>query len=270
VRVERVADPGDPRLDDYRDVRDPERRLARGQFVAETSDVVAALVACGRFPVESLLATEASLAALGGVVDALPSGTPVYVASHAVIQAVVGFRFHRGCLAVGRRVAEPSLSEVLALDPRLVVLCEDLVNPDNVGGVFRNALAFGADAVLLSSRCCDPLYRKVVRVSMGAVLRVPFARMTDWGAGLERLREAGFAVLALTTSGGVDVGELASLPERVAVLVGAEGEGLGAASREAASMRVTIPMAPGVDSLNVATAAGIVLWRVGRRGSARR
>jgi tRNA G18 (ribose-2'-O)-methylase SpoU len=268
VRVERVVEAGDARLDDYRELRDPERRLARGQFVAETREVVAALVRGGRYPVESVLLTEASLAALGGAVEGLPAGTPVYVASHAVIQAVVGFQFHRGCVAIGRRETEPSLSEVLAAGPRLVVLCEDLVNPDNVGGVFRNALAFGADAVLLSSRCCDPLYRKVVRVSMGAVLRVPFARVADWGAGIVRLREAGFGVLALTTSGGVDVGELAALPERVAVIVGAEGEGLSAASREAASMAVTIPMAAGVDSLNVATAAGIVLWRV--RGRHRR
>jgi tRNA G18 (ribose-2'-O)-methylase SpoU len=262
MRIEPVADARDARLDDYRELRDPERRLARGQFVAETRDVVASLIGCGRFPVESVLLTEASLAALGRAVDALPASTPVYVASHATIQAVVGFRFHRGCVAVGRRGTEPSLSDVLAADPRLLVLCEDLVNPDNVGGVFRNALAFGADAVLLSSRCCDPLYRKVVRVSMGAVLRVPFARLSDWPGSIATLRQAGFAVLALTTSGGVDVGELGALPERLAVLLGGEADGLSPASREAASMRVTIPMVRGVDSLNVATAAGIVLWRL--------
>jgi len=258
VPTERVDDPRDRRLDDYRDVRDPERRLARGQFIAETRDVVAALLRGGRYPVESVLATEASVAALGP----LPAGIPVYVASHEVIQSVVGFEFHRGCLAVGRRGAEPSVAELLVGSPRLLVLCEDLVNPDNVGGVFRNALAFGADAVLLSSRCCDPLYRKVVRVSMGASVRVPFARVPDWIGGIGDLLNAGFAVLALTTSGGMDVGALERLPSRVAVLLGTEGDGLRAASRQAASRRVTIPMMAGVDSLNVATAAGIVLWRV--------
>jgi len=258
VALIHVTDVADARLDDYRDVQDPERRVARGQFIAETREVVATLIRSGRHAMESVLATEAAVAALGS----LPPALPVYVASHALIQAVVGFRFHRGCLAVGRRGPEPSRADVLARDPRLLVLCEDIGNPDNVGGMFRNALAFGVDAVLLSSRCCDPLYRKVVRVSMGASVRVPFARVPDWIDGIGRLREAGFAVLALTTSGGVDVGTLPSLPSRVAVLVGAEGDGLDEASRQAATLRVTIPMAAGVDSLNVATAGGIVLWRV--------
>jgi tRNA G18 (ribose-2'-O)-methylase SpoU len=189
----------------------------------------------------------------------------VFVASHATIKRVVGFNFHRGCLAIGERQETSSPSALIEAcgSGRPLLVLERLSYPDNVGAVFRNALAFAAGGVLLSPGCGDPLYRKAIRVSMGGSLQVPFACSTDWPADLERLREAGFSVLALTPhSAAADIARMRSFPERVALLLGAEGQGLSDAAREHADTEVRVAMAPGVDSLNVATAAAIALHRL--------
>ena len=199
--------------------------------------------------------------ALRDVVD----GVPLYVVDEATIRSVVGFAFHRGCLALGERGLPDAMKPLLA-SHRLVVL-ERVTNPDNVGAVFRHAAALGADGVLLSPGCGDPLYRKAVRVSMGAALRLPFATSTDWPADIDRLRAHGFTLVALTPDGDVDVAELGTsrpVPERVALLLGAEGEGVSPAARAAADVAVAIRMAGRGHSLNVATASGIALHRLAR------
>lgn len=261
MRVEPVDDLGDPRLADYRDLADAGRR---GTFVAESRLIVRRLVESGRFPIRSVLLTRPGYEDLRDVLEARRD-IRVFVASHATIKGVLGFNFHRGCLAIGERQATPSPSAVIeacAVGRPLVVL-ERLSYPDNVGAVFRNALAFGAGGVLLSPGCGDPLYRKTIRVSMGGSLQVPFASSNDWPADLERLREAGFSVLALTPhSAAADIARQRTFPERVALLLGAEGEGLSPAAREHADAELRIAMAPGVDSLNVATAAAIALHRL--------
>jgi tRNA G18 (ribose-2'-O)-methylase SpoU len=189
---------------------------------------------------------------------------PIYLTSHEVARAVVGFDFHRGCVALGERGVEPSLEALMdPPGPRVVLALEDVSNPDNVGGVFRNARAFGADAIFLSAGCADPLYRKAIRTSMGASLVTPFAHLPDWAAALARLRKAGYTLVALTPDPfALDIATLgvgAPIPSRVALLLGAEGPGLSTATLGAADLQMQIAMVPGVDSLNVATAAAIAL-----------
>jgi tRNA G18 (ribose-2'-O)-methylase SpoU len=269
-RIERVEDAADPRLIDYRDLRDSAVRLRHGLFIAESREIVRQLLAGTRFPARSALMTPPALVALRPALAAADPGPRVFVAHHDVIRAVSGFHFHRGCLAVGERGAEPTPAALLdPRGPRLVLVLDDLTNPDNVGGAFRNAMAFAVDAVLLSAGSADPLYRKSIRTSMGGALRVPFARLPDWAAGLARIRVAGYAIVALSPdAAALDLARLGGaspLPDRVALLVGSEGGGLGPDSRAAADVDVRIPMAPGVDSLNVATAIGIALHHL-RRG----
>jgi tRNA G18 (ribose-2'-O)-methylase SpoU len=199
------------------------------------------------------------VAALRPLIDLLPDDVPVHVAGQEVMDAIVGFPLHRGMLALGRRGEESSAEALLAragARVRVVVLF-GIANHDNMGGIFRNAAAFGADAVLLDADCCDPLYRKAIRVSVGAALVVPFARLKRGEDVPALLDRHGFTALALTPSGAVDLKDLAP-PARAAVLLGAEGPGLPA-DILARTRRVRIPMASGFDSLNVATASGIVL-----------
>ena len=274
ARFEAIEDAADPRLDDYRDLRDAALRVRQGVFIAESREVVRLLLAGTRFRARSVLATPPALAALRPALDAAVPAPRVLVAHHDVIREVAGFDFHRGCLAVGERGAEPAL-DALVVPPgaRLVLVLEDVSNPDNVGAIFRNAMAFAVDGVLLSARSVDPLYRKAIRVSMGGSLRVPFARLSDWAGGLARLRAAGYTVVALTPSAAAlaldRLGIQQPLPDRVALLVGSEGHGLGAEARAAADLDIRIPMAPGVDSLNVATAVGIALFHLRHRGPVR-
>jgi tRNA G18 (ribose-2'-O)-methylase SpoU len=251
---ERITDPADSRLAPYRDLRDGGLAARRGLFVAEGRPLVRRLLAGGRFRTHSVLATEPMAEALQDVVD----GVPVYVVDETTIRSVVGFPFHRGCLALGER-AGPVAIEPLLASRRLVVL-ERVTNPDNIGAVFRNAAALGADGVLLSPGCGDPLYRKAIRVSMGAALRLPFATSTGWPADLDRLRARGFTLVALTPDGDVDVASLHA--ERIAVILGAEGDGVSPAVRDIADAWVAIPMAPGDHSLNVAVACAIALHRL--------
>ena len=260
--IETIDDPADPRVADYRALQDAELRRRRGLFVAESRAVVRSLLASSRFRTRSVLLTASALDSLREALRA--ADVPVYLASHEVARAVVGFDFHRGCVALGERGPEPRLETLVARPgPRLVLALEDVSNPDNVGGVFRNARAFGADAILLSAGSADPLYRKAIRTSMGASLATPFAHLADWMDGLARLRAAAYTLVALTPdASALDItllGERRAVPSRVALLLGAEGSGLRAGTREAADVLWRIAMAPGVDSLNVATAAAIAL-----------
>jgi tRNA G18 (ribose-2'-O)-methylase SpoU len=248
----------DARLADFRAL--PERRLEQqsGRFVAESEMVVRKLLAS---PLRtcSILLTAPRLAALEGALAAAPRDFPVYVVPQAVMDQVAGFHVHRGCLAIAERPHPAALPAAA----RLVVVLVDLVDVDNLGAMARNAAAFGADALLLSPRCADPFYRKAVRTSAGAVLTLPIARAARWPDDLLRLRdELGFCLVGAVLDGHAQ--PLADFvpPPRLALLFGAEGPGLDAATQALCDARVTIPMAasPGVDSLNVATAGAVFLY----------
>jgi tRNA G18 (ribose-2'-O)-methylase SpoU len=265
VQPTRVESLDDPRLRAYRNVRDADLR-AGASFLAEGRLNVRRLLLASRFRARSVLVTPAGLAGIRDALERSGAGIPVYLADPPLLDQVVGYAMHRGCLAEGERSDEPGFEALCAAGapPRLSVVLEDVTNPDNVGAIFRNALAFGAGGVLLTPRCVDPLYRKSIRVSMGASLKLPFARATAWPAELARLREAGVYVVALETRGGRPLPELA-LPASArgaALLVGSEGDGLSQAARAQASVCVSIPMAAGIDSLNAATATGIALHQL--------
>jgi tRNA G18 (ribose-2'-O)-methylase SpoU len=269
VQTEPIDDPSDPRIADYRDLTDAELRRRRGLFVAEGRAIVGRLLAGGRFRPRSLLVTESGLEGLRDRLAAR-SDVRVYLARPDIVRSIVGFKFHLGCLAVGERGAEALPAALIdPPGPRLLVVLEDITNPDNVGGIFRNAFAFGADAVLLSARCADPLYRKTIRVSVGGSLTVPWSRLDAWREELDRLRESAYTIVALTPRAAAtditEFGATRSVPERVALVLGAEDHGLRAETRALADVEVRIAMAPGADSLNVATASGIALHRLRHR-----
>src|SRR3984885_7448846 len=234
-----------------------------GIFVAEGEKVIRRALAAG-FAARSLLVTSARLARLGSLVQECAG--PVYVVADDVVRQLTGYQVHRGALASMARRELPAVAGLLAGARRVVVL-EDLVDHGNVGAIFRCAAAFGTDAVILSPRCADPLYRRSVKVSMGAVFAIPYARMTDWYGGLAPLRRAGFRLLALTPDQsaapiGTALGPGSRPGERVALLLGTEGDGLSSRWMHEADLGVCIPMAPharaaGVDSLNVVAAAAI-------------
>jgi len=250
-----VGDADDPRLGDYRDLRS----AGRETFVVEGRLLVQKLLG-SRFRLRSILATESALADLDGAATPRGGDVCVYLAKGGTIQQIVGFAFHGGCLAVAERGDPLGLDELLP-DARLLVALEGVTNPDNVGGVFRNAAAFGAHGVVLGPCCGDPLYPKAARVAMGGSLQVPFAHAPDWPAALARLKAAGFTLVALTPDAGAVELEAVRAPERVALLLGAEGEGSSAGTRTVADVVATIGMAARADSLNVATASGIALHR---------
>jgi tRNA G18 (ribose-2'-O)-methylase SpoU len=259
---------GDPRIAEYRSVSEPALAAAAGVFVAEGSFVVRRLLQQDRFSPRSVLVTEAALRRLSDVLSSPPPSLDIYLTSLDVMREIAGFNIHRGCLALGDR--RPPLDPLeLAESARRLLVLEGLGNPDNVGGIFRNAAAFGVDAVLLGPGCADPLYRKAIRVSMAATLLVPFAAFDNWPADLAALRRHGVRLIALTPVR--DAEALGAIPasccsgDRVALLVGSEGDGLSRDAIAAADLRVRIPIAPLVDSLNAATAAGIALhWLAGR------
>ena len=266
-----LADLDDPRLALYRGVGDPELLRRGGRFVAEGRQVVRRLLRSPRFETESVLVTPAALDALAGDLEPRLADLPVYVVAVEQLISLTGFNIHRGCLAVGVRPADTTLDAVMPAAPALVVALEHAANADNVGGVFRNARAFGAAAVLLDPSSCDPLYRKAIRTSMGASLQVPFARVTPWPGGLARLREQGFTIVALDPGeGALDIaaGERWLLAPRLLLLAGNEGAGLSADARGATDACLRIPMTAGTDSLNLATATGIALYvaMTARRG----
>src|SRR5205807_1368042 len=236
--IERITDAADPRLADYRGLRNGGRPEV---FVAEGRRLVRRLLGESRFRTRSVVLTENALADLREVVG---DGVPVYVAGERTIRDLVGFEFHGGCLAAGERGEAVEARGLLS--GVLVVVLERTSSPDNIGAVFRNADAFGADAVLLSPGCGDPLYRRAIRVSMGGSLRVPFAVLPAWPAGLALLRDAGFAIIALTQDGELDIGDFGRVrrvPERVALVLGTESDGLSPGARAAADLAVAIPLA---------------------------
>jgi tRNA G18 (ribose-2'-O)-methylase SpoU len=256
-----LEDPADPRLEAYRAVRERDLVGRQGLFVAEGRVVLEKLVTADPGALASVLVAAHRLESLAGVLAGLPDETPVYAAGQAVMDAVVGFPIHRGVLAIGRRRTRDPGALLAALPERaLVVGLVGLANHDNMGGVFRNAAAFGADAVLLDETCCDPLYRKAIRVSVGAAATVPFARAGAAEDLLRLLGDAGFSTVALSPRGEVELSDLVTGPRR-AVLFGAEGPGLPEAVLRRTT-RVRISMAGGFDSLNVATTSGIVLHRL--------
>ncbi len=254
-----VDDPEDPRIAAYRQVRERDLVGRRGGFIVEGAVVLAKAVAAGRHPLESLLIDEKRVAALDPVLARLAEATPVYTASQTVMDAIAGFPIHRGVLALGRRAAPLSVESVLASLPAraLVLALFGIANHDNMGGLFRNAAAFGAGAVLLGPDCCDPLYRKAIRVSVGAALTTPFAVFAPGDDPIDRLEAHGFEPLALSPAGAQTLRELAP-PVRCAVMLGAEGPGLPP-TLLARARTIRIPMAGGFDSLNVAVTGGIVL-----------
>ena len=253
-----VASVDDPRLDEYRNVPDPELLRTRGVFVAEGRYVVRRLLSESRYNTRSLLLTPAAAESLADLLSHLDA-IPVFTVSQEAMNAVTGFNIHRGCLAIGERVPLPPWQS-LARNARRLVVLEHVSNADNVGGIFRNAAAFGVDAVLLGPSCTDPLYRKAIRTSMGAALRIPFALMEDWPAGLPRLKGEGVRLIALTPSPDAQTIDHLQPPERVALLLGHEGEGLSSEALAQADVRVRIPMAGGTDSLNVASASAVALF----------
>lgn len=267
MTIEPVTDPRDARLEAYRRARDPAWRRSAGCFVVEGRLLVERLLGGSRFRPRSVLATPGAVARLRPFLDAAPDLT-VYVAEPAVLRAVLGFPFHRGCLALAERGPEPSPAPLVAPGGRRRLLVLDRVaDPVNVGALVRNARAFGAAGVLCAPGTADPLAPQAIRASAGAVLTLPVATLADWPEGLEALRQAGYALVALAPDGTVELRELGGprpVPARLALLVGAEGAGLDPAARRRADLTVRIAMAPGVDSLNVAVAAAIALYHLAR------
>ena len=257
----------DPRLDDYRHVADHDALTGRGLFVAEGRLVVERLIAQRQHRVHSLLLSPAAAEAMATVAADAPPGLPVFVVPQADMNALVGFNIHRGCVALAERPDEATVDALdLAAATHLLVL-EGVNNPDNVGGLFRNAAALGASAVVLGPHCGDPLYRKAIRTSMAAVLTLPWMQAGGWPGALTRIRAAGLPVIACTPSPhAVSIYE-AVLPPRAAVLVGAEGPGLTADALAQADLQVRIPMHGAMDSLNVATAAAVVLSALAARAA---
>jgi tRNA G18 (ribose-2'-O)-methylase SpoU len=262
-----ILAPDDPRIEPYRAVRERDLAGREHRFVAEGDVVLRVLLRQSRFRVESVLLAENRLAGLGDTLAGLPPEVPVYTANRAVMDAIVGFPIHRGVLAVARRAPLPPVGDLLAGLPEgaLVVGLVGLANHDNVGGIFRNAAAFGAGAVLLDRGTCDPLYRKAIRVSVGGALVVPFTRVESAEAMVEALRAAGFEVISLSPRGREALSQVRP-SRRTALLLGAEGPGLPA-DVLARTRSVSIPMSGGFDSLNVATTSGIALHHLSGLGT---
>ncbi|MFD5214789.1 TrmH family RNA methyltransferase [Microbacterium sp. NPDC058345] len=262
----RIDDPADSRLDDYRSLTDVALRRVHepegGLYMAESAKVIARAVAAGHRP-RSVLTQEKWLNAVS---EALGDQEPaVYVVPAAVAEQVTGFAIHRGPMAAMHRPLERALSDVVG-DARLVLVLEDIVDHTNVGAAFRAAAGLGADAVLVTPRCADPLYRRSVRVSMGTVFQVPWTRIGEWSDAARELRALGFQLAALALEDRAVPLDCyaATRPERVALMMGTEGDGLSRAALDASDSVVTIPMSGGVDSLNVASAAAVALWALTR------
>ena len=264
-----VSDPDDPRLADYVRLRDTSLRRhlesTHGLFIAEGEKVIRRAVEAGYRP-RSFLLAERWLPGLSDVLRRWPE-VPVYVVTEAMAEEVTGFHVHRGALASLHREVRYTVADLLGRE-RLVVI-EDVVDHTNVGAVLRNAAALGWDGVLLTPRAADPLYRRSVKVSMGAVFSLPWARLADWATGPELLRSAGFTTVALTLAeDAVDLavvaGQLHEASAKVAILLGTEGAGLSPHWTAAAEVRAVIPMQAGIDSLNVAAASAIACYVLGR------
>jgi tRNA G18 (ribose-2'-O)-methylase SpoU len=257
-----IDDADDPRIAGFRDIRERDLAGRGGQFVIEGEVVLRTAARGGRFGIDAVLLAKKRVEGLADLIEALPPGAPVYSAGQAVMDAVAGFPIHRGILALGRRAPAPSPDDLLAglTGPAVVVALFGIGNHDNMGGVFRNAAAFGAGAVLLGPDCCEPLYRKAIRVSVGAALTTPFAWLAAGDDPVALLERHGFAALALSPAGAQPLAALRR-PPRAALLLGSEGPGLDAALMARATT-VSIPMAGDFDSLNVATSSGVALYHL--------
>jgi tRNA G18 (ribose-2'-O)-methylase SpoU len=261
-----VTDPDDPRLADYRDLRDVQLRThleaEHGLFLAEGEKVVRRAVEAGFSPRSFLMAPRW----LDGLADVLAtSDAPCYVVDEALAEQVTGFHVHRGALASLERRPQPALDEVLD-GARQVLVLEDVVDHTNVGAVFRCGAAFGFDAVLLAPRCADPLYRRSIKVGMGAVFSTPWTRLPDWYDALPDLSARGFTTVALTLSHDAHpIEEVVVGLDRVALVLGTEGHGLSPRWERSADRRAVIPMREGIDSLNVAAAAAVACYVVATR-----
>jgi tRNA G18 (ribose-2'-O)-methylase SpoU len=258
-----ITDPGDPRIELYCGLRDADLRRRvesrHGVFVAEGILAVRRLLG-SHWPVRSLLVRPERLAAMADTAHAAEQvGVPVYVAGESVFDHIAGYPVHRGVLALGERQPERHPADVLC-GAQMVVILEGLNDHENIGAIFRNAAAFGASAVLLDPTCGDPLYRRSVRVSAGHVLSVPFARLAPWPNALRLVRRAGFSVVALHPA-ATETLESQRPDGPLALMVGAEGPGLTPAARAEATAQVRIDTTVQVDSLNVATALAIALYR---------
>jgi tRNA G18 (ribose-2'-O)-methylase SpoU len=281
--IQHIDSVSDERVSDYRDVRDGDLLRERSLFMVEGRANLRRLIEESPYRPRSVFFSKPAYEAMAQLTDRLARGTPVFVASREVLSEIAGFDIHRGCLAAGERPAPVPPATVLAEPgrPSVVVVLEGLTDPDNVGAVYRNAMAFGVDAVLLCPRCCDPLYRKAIRVSMGAALCVATARVAAWPAGIEEVRAAGYRVVALDPApdalelgasevglgGRVGPGGMGGMGgERTALLLGTEANGLSPGALALADERLRIPMVEGFDSLNVATASGVALHHFFARG----
>lgn len=263
----------DPRLELYRSIKDAHLRAREGLFVVEGRENLRCMVESSPFEPLSVLVSPPAWESLGDLFSRLDPLVPVYRVSGDLLRELAGFDLHRGCLALGKRppLLEPEQlirSLPAAPQPSCVVVLENLGNHDNVGGIFRSVRALGADAVVMCSRSCDPLYRKAIRVSMGASLCVPWVRDHDWPSALEMLRKADYVPLALDPR-GEPMEDGSPWPGRVALILGTEGEGLSQEVRHASERLMRIPMAAEIDSLNVNVAAGIAIhrWRAAAQGA---
>ncbi|GAA4826073.1 TrmH family RNA methyltransferase [Nocardioides caeni] len=261
-----ISDPADPRLADYRDLRDVELRKSleaeHGLFLAEGEKVVRRAVESGH-PVRSLLMAPRWLDGLADVLDRTEA--PCYVVSEDLAEEVTGFHVHRGALASLERRPLPSVDEVLA-GARTVLVLEDVIDHTNVGAILRSGAALGVDAVLLAPRCADPLYRRAIKVAMGAVFQLPWTRLTEWYDALPDLSARGFTTVALTLAPDArPIEECVAGLDKVALVLGSEGHGLSQRWQQAADRRAIIPMSAGVDSLNVAASSAVACYVVARR-----
>lgn len=268
MRIHRITDLSADGLADYSRLTDVALRRvsepAGGLYIAESTKVITRALAAGHRP-RSVLLQEQWLADVEPLLADFPD-VPVYVGESGVLEELTGYNLHRGALAAMHRPELPDPAELLT-DARRVVVLEDIVDHTNVGAIFRSVAGLGADAVLISPRCADPLYRRSVRVSMGTVLQVPWTRIPEWDVAGPILREAGFRIAALALDdAAISLDEFAAdQPERIAIVLGSEGDGLSRHALAAADTVVTIPMLHGVDSLNVASASAVALWALRAR-----
>ena len=254
-----IDDPADPRIAVFRDIRERDLIGREGLFIAEGEVVLGTLLRSARHRPRSILIDARRRASLAPLLETLDETVPVYLAHRAVLDAIAGFPLHRGILAAGECGPPIAPEELLAPEgPRIILALSAIANHDNMGGIFRNAAAFGAAGILLDSDCCDPFYRKAIRVSVGTTITMPFARLPAGADAVALLARHGYEVLSLSPAGAEPLAGIRNVP-RVAALLGAEGPGLPASVLER-TRTVTIPMAAGIDSLNVATTSGIVLF----------
>jgi len=266
AEIVRLDDLDDPRLRDFVDLRDVQLRLnleaERGIFLAEGEKVIRRAIESGHSP-RSFLMSPRWLDGLDDILSA--TDATCFVVDDASIEQLTGFHVHRGALAALERPPLPSPQEVLAVARRVVVI-EDLADHTNVGAIFRSVAALGFDAVMLSPRCADPLYRRAIKVSMGAVFWLPYARIEDWYGAPDLLRAAGFTTYAMTLADdAVPIDQVPQDVKKIALIVGSEGHGLSSRWEQAADHRVTIPMAAGIDSLNVASSVAVACWELRNR-----